>query len=110
MYSIIKRRPIRQPGFLGSVTDSLTALERLAFAEGDMTLPELVAILDADFEGHETLRQRLAHRMPKYGNDDDRADRLMTRTFTSVLGMIDGRPDARGGCYRLEMLPTTNWG
>jgi len=93
---------------IGSVTDSLAAIHELVFEEGETNLAELVAVLDADFEGHEILRQRLIHRMPKYGNDDDSADALMTRTFDALLEMIDGRPDARGGHYRLEMLPTTS--
>jgi formate C-acetyltransferase len=45
--------------------------------------------------------------MPKYGNDDDEADSLMVRVFDAAFGAIDGRPDTRGGRYRLEMLPTT---
>ena len=45
--------------------------------------------------------------MPKYGNDDDAADDLMRRVFDLAFRLIDGRPDARGGVHRLEMLPTT---
>ena len=45
--------------------------------------------------------------MPKYGNDDDEADALMVRVFDAAFRCIDGRPTARGGSYRLEMLPTT---
>jgi formate C-acetyltransferase len=93
---------------IGSITDSFAAIHELVFEKGETNLADLVAILDADFEGHEILRQRLVRRMPKYGNDDDSADALMTRTFDALLEMIDGRPDARGGHHRLEMLPTTS--
>jgi formate C-acetyltransferase len=54
------------------------------------------------------LRQRLLNRLPKYGNDDDRADQHMVRVFETLFEAIDGRPDGRGGHYRLEMLPTTS--
>ncbi len=92
---------------IGTVTDALAALSRLVYEEEVLPLTDLVAAIDADFEGHEPLRQRLVHKMPKYGNDDDAADDLMVRVFRSAFAAIDGRPSARGGTYRLEMLPTT---
>ena len=45
--------------------------------------------------------------MPKYGNDDDYADRLMVRVFNAVFEEVDGRPNSKGGKYQVEMLPTT---
>ena len=115
---------------LGSLTDSLAAVRQLCFPEngvaagrdaqprvaspsprngnpGPLPLAELVSVLDADFADHELLRQRLLHKMPKYGNDDDRADTLMRRVFDTCVEELDGRPDPRGGRYRVEMLPTT---
>ncbi len=92
---------------IGTVTDSLAALRRLVFEDRAASLPELIAALDADFAGDEPLRSRLVNTMPKYGNDDDAADDLMVRTFAAAFACIDGRPTARGGHYRLEMLPTT---
>ena len=92
---------------IGTVTDALAAIRRHVFEEKGLSLEGLVAALDADFDGNEPLRQRLVHRMPKYGNDDDAADDLMVRVFRTAFDAIDGRPSARGGTYRLEMLPTT---
>ena len=92
---------------IGTVTDALAAIRRLVYEEKGLDLPGLVAALDADFDGSEPLRQRLVHRMPKYGNDDDPADDPMVRVFRTAFAAIDGRPSARGGTYRLEMLPTT---
>ncbi len=92
---------------IGSVTDALAALREVVWERRDLDLPAFVAALDADFREQEELRQRLVHRMPKYGNDDAAADDLMVRTFQLLFAAIDGRPDARGGAYRLEMLPTT---
>ena len=66
-----------------------------------------MGILDADFAGEEELRQHLLHRMSKYGNDDDRADAIMVRVFNTCIEELDGRPDTKGGRYRVEMLPTT---
>ncbi len=72
-----------------------------------LSLGRLVSVLDGDFAGQEVLRQRLVHRARKYGNDDDYADDLMRRVFNACFEEVDGRPDARGGRYRVEMLPTT---
>jgi formate C-acetyltransferase len=92
---------------IGTLTDSLAAIRHAVFEEERASLGELVSALDRDFEGHETLRLRLVNRMPKYGNDDDRADRLMQRAFEAFFTAVDGRPSARGGRYRIQMLPTT---
>lgn len=93
---------------IGTITDSLAAVRRHVFEERALALTELVAALDADFAGNERLRARLVNKMPKYGNDDDEADDLMVRVFEGLFRLIDGRPTARGGTYRLEMLPTTS--
>jgi len=72
-----------------------------------MSLRDFVAVLDTDFNEQEVLRQKLLNRLPKYGNDDDQADDLMLRVFNACFEEVDGRPDARGGRYRVELLPTT---
>ena len=92
---------------IGTVTDSLSALKELVFDQGELSLPSFVECLDDDFSGHERLRQQLVNRTHKYGNDDAYADALMQRTFRMLFESIDGRPNTKGGAYRLEMLPTT---
>ncbi len=49
----------------------------------------------------------MLHKTRKYGNDDDYADEIMTRIFDTCFDSLDGRPDHKGGSYRIEMLPTT---
>jgi formate C-acetyltransferase len=94
---------------IGSITDSLVAVRKLVYEDRSLSLGELVAALDRDFDGAEPLRQRLVNKMPKYGNDDDEVDDVMVRVFETLFQMIDGRPTTkRGGHYRLEMLPTTS--
>ena len=92
---------------IGTITDSLSAIKEAVFETGQVGLEELVAILERDFTDSEPLRQRFLHRTHKYGNDDDYADDLMKKVFKVALEAIDGRPTAKGGTYRLEMLPTT---
>jgi formate C-acetyltransferase len=93
---------------IGSLTDSLAALKQLVFDDHATGLPDLVKALDANFDGHEPLRQRLLNRTPKYGNDDDYADLLMVQAFNAIFDAVDGRPNTKGGHYRVEMLPTTS--
>lgn len=92
---------------IGTLTDSLAALQQQVFDEQACSLEELVQILDADFEDEELFRQRLVNRTHKYGNDDDYADQLMVRAFNLVFDAVDGRPNSKGGKYQIEMLPTT---
>ena len=92
---------------IGSITDSLSALKLLVFEQGELALPDFIRALDADFRDQEPLRQRLLNKTPKYGNDDDAADQEMTRVFRLLFEAIDGRPNTKGGAYRVEMLPTT---
>ncbi|HPS68684.1 MAG TPA: glycyl radical protein [Holophaga sp.] len=92
---------------IGSITDCLSALKEVVFEKGEIALPDLVKALDADFQGQEPLRQRLVNKTHKYGNDDDYADSLMVRTFNMLFKAVDGRPNGKGGAYRIEMLPTT---
>lgn len=53
-------------------------------------------------------REDPLNRAPKWGNDDDAADDLMRDAFDAFVGMIDGRPNGRGGTYGVDMLPTTS--
>ena len=92
---------------IGTITDSLSAIRQIVFEEGRITLADLVRALDLDFAGTESLRQRLVNRVPRWGNDDDRADDLMARVFASAVRTLDGRPSETGGRYRVQMLPTT---
>ena len=92
---------------IGTTTDALSAIRTHVYDADTLTLPELVAALDADFAGREPLRARLANRTPRFGNDDDTADDLMRRAFASLFERIDGRSNTRGGRYHLNMLSTT---
>jgi formate C-acetyltransferase len=92
---------------IGSLTDSLAAVKQTVFDDKAMPLGDLVKALGANFEGKEILRQRLVNRTHKYGNDDDYADGLAVRAFDGLVEEVDGRPNTKGGRYRVEMLPTT---
>lgn len=92
---------------IGSLTDSLSAISKHIYDDGDLTWSALLAALADDFADSDATRQLLAERTPRYGNDDDHADRIMQRAFELFRAAVDGRPNTKGGCYRINMLPTT---
>jgi formate C-acetyltransferase len=92
---------------LGTITDALTAIKYHVFDQQTFSMSDLLAALRVNFDGHEPLRQTLWQRTPKYGNDDDYADDVMRSVFEAYFQAIDGRPNTKGGRYRINLLPTT---
>ena len=92
---------------LGTITDCLSALKYQVFEQHDLSMAELLEALDADFAGREPVRQLLLNKPPKWGNDHDEADDLARRVFEAYYAAVNGRPNTRGGHYRINLLPTT---
>jgi trans-4-hydroxy-L-proline dehydratase len=92
---------------MGTITDALTAIKYHVFDKKTLSFQDLLAALGADFDGREGFRQTLVHRTPKYGNDDDYADDVMRSVFEAYFQAVDGRPNTKGGRYRINLLPTT---
>lgn len=92
---------------LGSITDSLTAIKFHIFDKKDISMRGLLRALRNDFNECESVRRRLWEDTPKYGNDDDYADSLMKQIFEAFFDAVDGRPNTKGGHFRINLLPTT---
>jgi pyruvate formate-lyase/glycerol dehydratase family glycyl radical enzyme len=92
---------------IGTTTDALTAIRYNVFDRKALTMDEVLDALKNDFGEKEILRQRLLNKTPKYGNDDDYADEVMTSVFEIYYDAVDGRPNTKGGAYRINLLPTT---
>jgi len=92
---------------IGTVTDSLTAVKYHVFDKQDVTMDELLTALAANFLGHEQLRHKLCEHSPKYGNDNDYADTIAQEVFDAYYELLNGRPNTKGGRYRVNLLPTT---
>ena len=92
---------------IGTLTDALAAVKYHVFDERDVTMKELLGAMQADFEGYEPLRQTLSRHTPKYGNDEDSADAITEDVFNCYYDLLDGRPNTKGGKYRVNLLPTT---
>ncbi len=85
---------------IANVADSLAAVRQAIFEEGWLTAEELLTALREDFAGREPLRQRLIHRVPKYGNDDDRVDDLARKWADRYCELVARYPTIRGGTYQ----------
>ncbi len=87
-----------------TVSDSLTAIREYVYEKKLLTLRELVDILDADFEGHEDLRQLLL-RCPKFGNDNPVADEMARTVNTHVFETTAKQAKAQGlSSYLVVMI------
>jgi pyruvate formate-lyase/glycerol dehydratase family glycyl radical enzyme len=87
--------------------DSLTAVRHHVLEKKDLTMEELLQALAVNFQGHERMRLRLWNKTPKYGNDQDDADAAFVSVSNALYDEINGRPNARGGQYRVNYLSTT---
>jgi len=92
---------------LGTMTDSMTSLKYNVFDKKIVSMKELLQAMRHDFEQEKKLRQRLINKTPKYGNDDDYADENLKTIFDIYYQAVNGRPNTKGGQYRINLLPTT---
>ena len=72
---------------IANLGNSPAAVKKLVFEQGVIGQQQLAAALADDFDGltHEQLRQRLINGAPKYGNDDDSVDLLLTRAYETYI-------------------------
>jgi formate C-acetyltransferase len=89
---------------VGTVVDSLYAVKQLVFDEQRVTLDALGHILEADFEGHERLRQYTLRRIQKYGRDNETMGPFSAELFADLARVTSGRPNTRGGHYEASLF------
>ncbi|MBO0459437.1 formate C-acetyltransferase/glycerol dehydratase family glycyl radical enzyme [Enterococcus hulanensis] len=71
------------------VGDSLAAIKKLVFDEKKLTLKELQAALDNNFEGLKGAQiRKLCKNAPKFGNDDDYVDEIVANVYESYLKLL----------------------
>jgi len=92
---------------LGTMADALSSIKYHVYENTTLSLSGFIEILDTNYAGQDQMRQKLLNRTPKYGNDDDFADDVMTRVFEIYFNAIDGRRNTKGGEYHINLLPTT---
>lgn len=90
-----------------NTADSLYVIDELVFRQQEISLAELVAALDANFEGHDELRRRCLA-VAKYGNDEATADAMARRVHEHVC-RATRQQAARVGLDSYQVVVINNW-
>ena len=88
---------------LPNVANSLMALKTAVYDEQFCTVEELLAALQANFQGNEGLRKRL-QQLPKYGEQNPQADAIMNRLMHSVDRILNAYTTLHGGKCKQVLL------
>lgn len=88
---------------LASLVDSLCAVKALVFDEKKVTLEELKNILLANWENQEQLRSYVLQLPHKFGINDHVADGLAKALSEYCAGLINNRPNGRGGVFKAAL-------
>ncbi|MFV0407332.1 MAG: glycyl radical protein [Propioniciclava sp.] len=83
---------------IANLGDSLAAIKKCVFDDGTITTEELWEALQTDFEGTRGREiQALLQAAPKYGNDDDYVDTLLTDAYNVAIDeILQGRSTRYG--------------
>lgn len=89
--------------------DSLFAIKYLVFDEKKYSMDEIINALDADFAGYEYMREYMAKRVPKYGNDIDEADAMVKLATDTYFNAQEGFETYRGGPFVGGLVPVSSY-
>ncbi|MCF8379048.1 MAG: glycyl radical protein [Bacteroidales bacterium] len=92
---------------MGSITDALSAIKFHVFEKSNISMQGMMDALKNNFNDYEEFHKVLLDETPKYGNDNEFADEILRQVFNMYFSAIDGKPTARGGAHRVDLLPTT---
>ncbi|MDB4303860.1 glycyl radical protein, partial [Desulfosarcina sp.] len=92
---------------MGSITDQLSAIKYHVYENETISMDGMLKALENNFVDFEEFREKLVNETPKYGNDNDYADDILREVFELYFAGVDGKPTARGGNHRVNLLPTT---
>lgn len=85
---------------IADVGDSLTVIKKLVFDEKKITPGELEKLLTENYEGAETLRQYIINKIPKYGNDMEEPDEMVSWVAKQYCDYVSEQKTIRGGHFR----------
>ncbi len=92
-----------------TLSDSLAAIKKLVFDDKKITMAKMIDAIEADFEGHEVIRQMALH-APKWGDHDAYADEMMIKVQRFVQGEVAKLPNPNNVVNRnweQRVLPIT---
>ena len=91
-----------------NLIDSLSIIRQYVFEERKVTLAELCAALDADWQGHEALRTDILKNGKFFGNNDDFSNATAHAFYRSVWKFAEGRTDLNGNALNYGNLTGYN--
>ena len=94
---------------LATAADSLAAVKKLVFEDHQITMQELLGALKTNFDGHESLRQTLLNKAPKYGNDSSYADEIAHQVSRFWTEEASRHVSPTGKRYRGGYLSWNYW-
>ena len=83
---------------LGTAADALAAIEWLVYDKKEATMDELLKALDNNWVGYEDIREKCL-KAPKYGNDNDYADKWMVRMSSIWMDAYEKHRTPKGGIF-----------
>ncbi|MBQ8383130.1 MAG: pyruvate formate-lyase [Clostridia bacterium] len=85
---------------LSTAVDSLAAIRQFVFEEKTVSPAELIAAIDADFEGYTDLYATLRYADCKMGNGIEEVDELAKILLETFADSLKGIQNERGGIFR----------
>lgn len=84
---------------IANLADSLAAIKQLVFEENKITQNELWDALTSDYatERGQEIQEMILNEVPKYGNDNDYADKLVVDAYDSYIEEVKKYPNTRHG-------------
>lgn len=84
---------------IANLADSLSAIKKCVFEDKSVSKEELWTVIKNNFEGEDGKRIQsiLINDAPKYGNDDDYVDLLLTEAYASYIDEVVKYPNTRFG-------------
>jgi formate C-acetyltransferase len=92
---------------IANMADALSAIDHVVYREGKLSLTELIDTLKNNFEGSEYIHQYILNRIPRYGNDDDRADALAREVGQIYCMEVEKHRSPRGARYHPGLYPVS---
>ena len=86
-------------GFIADLADSLSMIKKYIYDKKELTLGELVGMLDKNFEGNELFRLKLRADREKYGNNKALPDSIAVDVVNFITETLCGRENAREGSW-----------
>jgi formate C-acetyltransferase len=79
--------------------DSLYNIKKVVYEEKLTSLPNLVQILNSNFDGYDKLRQKLLNKYDKWGNDIEEIDKFADELWTLFCSEVVNHKCMRKGRY-----------